>query len=586
VRIASCDALFAVEIGKQHMHSPECLRRPSAQGHESQINKGVVSMRMTEARGMRHFAPWVGGCALLLIWYPGDPAHANETELRKACTSLSSLSAPGFKVEAADWVGATRLPAGPAGASIEVPDHCLFRVMIDPRPSGLDDMSYGTGIELRLPANWNHRLLFQGGGGLNGVLNPAVGPVAGFPSALSRGFAVVSTDSGHRGKNAIDSRFGVDQQAKLDFAYQAVARTTLQAKSLTARVYGKKPDYSYYMGCSTGGREAMLAAQRLPLEFDGVVAGNPSYNLTRVAIHQIWSLQTVTRIAPKDASGKPELSRAFTDEQLKGISQAVLRQCDALDGLRDGMINDFQACRFTPKSMVCDAAGAPTAGECLTAAQADALEKIFGGARNSRGEPLYGTFPFDTGIAAPAWRGMHLGSGGTPPANATLGRDTLRHFAMTPPAPELDPLRFDFDRDVTHTSETAAINDAVGTLHTSFAGHGGKMIVYHGLSDQAMATGVLTDWYEHLTPRDAGGPQAWARLFLIPGMTHCAGGQSTDQFDMLAAIQAWVEQGRAPDRIVASGKAFSAVTRPLCPFPKVARYDGGPASDEHSFSCR
>jgi hypothetical protein len=543
-------------------------------------------MRMQEARGVQRFTRWMIGCAIVAALSSGPSARADEAGFRKACASLSSLSTPGFKVEAADWVGATRLPAGPAGATVEVPDHCLFRVMIDARPSGMEDMSYGTGIELRLPANWNHRLLFQGGGGLNGVLSPAIGPVGGFPAALSRGFAVVSTDSGHRGKSAIDSRFGVDQQAKLDFAYQAVARATLQAKSLVARVYGNKPDYSYYMGCSTGGREAMLAAQRLPLEFDGVVAGNPSYNLTRVAINQIWSLQTVTRIAPKDASGKPDLSRAFTDQQLKAVSDAVLRQCDALDGLRDGMINDFQACRFDPASMVCGSAGAPAAGECMTSAQAGALKAIFGGARNSRGEPLYGTFPFDTGIAAPVWRGMHLGNGGNPPANATLGRDTLRNFAMTPPAPELDPLRFDFDRDVSRTSETASINDAVATLHTSFAGHGGKMIVYHGLSDQAMATGALTDWYEHLTPREAEGPQGWARLFLIPGMTHCGGGQSTDQFDMLAAIQAWVEQGHAPDRITASGKAFPGATRPLCPFPKVARYDRGPASDEHSFSCR
>ena len=528
----------------------------------------------------------IGGAITLIALTSAPPAHAADADLRNACASLKSLSAPGFNIDAADWVIATRIAAGPNGATVEVPDHCLFRVTIDPRPATLEDMSYGTGIEMRFPANWNRRLLFQGGGGLNGVLNPAIGSVSGFSSALSRGFAVVSTDSGHRGKSAIDSRFAVDQQAKLDFAYQAVARVTQQAKSLVARVYGKKPDFSYYVGCSTGGREAMLAAQRLPLEFDGVVAGNPSYNLTRVAINQIWSLQTVTRIAPKDASGKPDLSRAFTDQQLKAVSDSVLRQCDALDGLRDGMINDFQACRFDPQSLVCDSAGAPAAGGCLTAAQTGALKAIFGGARNSRGEPLYGTFPFDTGIAGPAWRGMHLGSGGNPPANATLGRDTLRNFAMTPPAPELDPLQFDFDRDVSRTSETASINDAVGTLHTSFAGHGGKMIVYHGLSDQAMATGSLTEWYEHLTPRDAEGPQGWARLFLIPGMTHCGGGQATDQFDMLSAIQAWVEQGRAPDRIVASGKALPGVTRPLCPFPKVSRYRDGPANDEHSFSCR
>lgn len=543
-------------------------------------------MRMPDVPQFRSLKNWTGACAALFALTAGQHARADTADLRATCSSLASLSTPAFKVETAEWVAATRFPAGPAGASVEVPDHCLFRVMIDARPSNVEEMSYGTGIELRLPANWNHRFFFQGGGGLNGVLLPAVGAAGAFPAALARGFAVVSTDSGHRGKSAIDSRFGVDQQAKLDFAYQAVARTTTQAKSLVTRFYGQKPDYSYYVGCSTGGREAMLAAQRLPLEFDGVVAGNPSYNLTRVAVNQVWSLQQVTRIAPQDASGKPDLSRAFSDEQLKAASEAVLKQCDALDGLRDGMINDFQACHFDPKSLVCGARGAPAAGQCLSDAQAGALKAIFGGARNSHGEQLYGTFPYDTGVAGPAWRGMHLGNGGNPPANATLGRDTLRNFAMTPPAPELDPLRFDFDRDLARTNETAAINDAVGTLHTSFAGHGGKMIVYHGLSDQAMATGVLTDWYEHLTPRDARGPQAWSRLFLIPGMTHCGGGQSTDQFDMLTAIQEWVEKGRAPDRVVASGKAFPGITRPLCPYPQVARFDGGNASDEHSFTCK
>jgi len=543
-------------------------------------------MRMPDVPRFRSLMSWTGACAAMACLTTGQHAHADTPDLRATCSSLASLSSPAFKVEAAEWVAATRLPAGPAGATVEVPDHCLFRVMIDARPSNVEEMSYGTGIELRLPANWNHRFFFQGGGGLNGVLLPAVGAVGTFPSALARGFAVVSTDSGHRGKSAIDSRFGVDQQAKLDFAYQAVARTTTQAKSLITRFYGQKPDYSYYVGCSTGGREAMLAAQRVPLEFDGVVAGNPSYNLTRVAVNQVWSLQQVTRIAPKDTSGKPDLSRAFSDEQLKAASEAALKQCDALDGLRDGMINDFKACQFDPKSLVCGARGAPAAGQCLSDTQAGALKAIFGGARNSHGEQLYGTFPYDTGIAGPAWRGMHLGNGGNPPANATLGRDTLRNFAMSPPAPELDPLRFDFDHDLARTNETAAINDAVATLHTSFAGHGGKMIVYHGLSDQAMATGVLTDWYEHLTPRDAQGPQAWARLFLIPGMTHCGGGQSTDQFDMLAAIQEWVEKGHAPDRVIASGKAFPGITRPLCPYPKVARFDGGNASDERSFSCK
>jgi pimeloyl-ACP methyl ester carboxylesterase len=534
--------------------------------------------------GVRRMLSVASATFVCLLAGPPSPAAAAPSQ--RSCTALKALAAPGYEVITAEWVQASRLPSGPGGATADAPAHCLVRVTLDARPSDIEGMQYGTGIELRLPANWNRRLLFQGGGGLDGVLLPALGNVAGFKSALARGFAVVSTDSGHRGRNSIDARFGVDQQAKLDFAYQAVARTSHEAKGLLQRYYGSKPQYSYFVGCSTGGREAMMAAQRLPLEFDGVVAGNPSFNLTRVAVNQIWSLQTITRIAPRDASGRPLMYQAFTDSQLKGLSSAVLQQCDELDGLRDGMINDFQRCKFDPRSQVCGASGAPGIEACLTATQADALRDVSGGARNSRGEPLYGNFPYDTGIASPAWRAMHLGTPTSEPANATLGRDTLREFSMTPPDPTFDPRKFDFDRDLARTDETASINDAVATLLSTFAGHGGKMIVYHGLSDQAMATGALTAWYERLTPRSAAGPQDYARLFLIPGMTHCGGGQATDQFDMLSAIQDWVEKGQPPDRVVAIGKALPGVTRPLCPFPKVARYDRGDVNDERSFSCR
>ncbi len=539
------------------------------------IEKGVPMTAIRTALGI--------ACAAAFILLMSNQALADEDDSRKACESLAALSTQAFRVDTSQWVAASLQPAGPGGATAEVPAHCLFRVVMDPRPSGIEGVSYGTGIELRLPLAWNGRLLFQGGGGLDGSLNPAFGSVSGFPSALARGFTVVSTDGGHRGRSNVDSSFAADQQAKLDFAYQAVQRTTGEAKALINRYYGRKPDYTYFMGCSTGGREAMLAAQRLPLEFDGVVAGNASFNLTRVAMNQVWSLQTVTRIAPRDATGKPQLYEAFTDAQLKAVASAALKQCDGLDGLDDGMINDFKACRFDPASLKCGSEGMQP---CLSAQQIEGLKDIFGGARNSRGESLYGDTPYDTGIALPAWRAMHLGTATSPPANASLGRDTLRLFSMTPSNPDFDPLRFDFDRDLGTLAETAAINDAVATLHSTFAGHGGKMIVYHGLSDQAMWTGALTQWYGKLTPRDSRGPQSWARLFLVPGMTHCGGGQSTDQFDMLTAIQQWVEKGQAPDRVVASGRAFPGKTRPLCPYPKVARFDGGNPDNQESFSCR
>ncbi|HEY8521584.1 MAG TPA: tannase/feruloyl esterase family alpha/beta hydrolase [Gammaproteobacteria bacterium] len=504
------------------------------------------------------------------------PAAADEAESRSACAKLGLLDVPAFRVDTTEWVAADE----------SAPAHCLFRGTLNARPSSIEGVSLGIGFELRLPLEWNGRFLFQGGGGLNGALNPAVGNVSGGPSALARGFAVVSTDGGHRGRSIVDASFAVDQQAKLDFAYHAVQRTTYEAKHIVNRFYGRAPEYSYFVGCSTGGREGLLAAQRLPLEFDGVVAGDPAFNLTRIAVNQVYSLQTVTRIAPIGADGKPDLSRAFTDAQLRGVADAVTAECDALDGLADGMINDFEACSFDPGSLQCGTARNDAGGQCLAEEQVDALRDIFGGARNSRGESLYGPFTFDTGIANPVWRSMHLGSDGRPPANATLGADTLRLFAMTPARPDLDPLEFDFDRDVALTAETAAINDAIATLHSTFAGRGGKLIIYHGLSDQGMSAGALIDWYAKITPRDDEGPQDWARMFFVPGMTHCAGGQATDTFDMLTAIQAWVEEGRAPDRIIATGRAFPGVTRPLCPYPQVARYDGGDPNSADSFSCR
>jgi feruloyl esterase len=525
----------------------------------------------------------LGSLALVAL---SHAACAADADPEVACAALAELSTPAFRVDLAEWNRAGPVPTGPGGATTELPAHCRFQVVLDPRTSDLEGLSYGVGFELRLPLEWNGRFLFQGGGGMNGSLGAAIGNVNGAPSALARGFAVVSTDGGHRGGSPIDSRFAVDQQARLDFAYGAVTRTTYEAKAVVERYYGRRPEHSYFMGCSTGGREAMLVAQRLPLEYDGVVAGNAAFNFSRLVANQLWSLQTVTRHAPRDASGKPQTSQLFSDAQLKAVADGVLASCDALDGLADGMINDFQACRFDPVQLQCSSTGAPGPEQCLSHTQVTALQELVGGAQDSRGNSLYGSTVYDTGIATAAWRGMHFGNGDNPPGNAGLGRDTMANYILTPMQPDLDPLAFDFDRDMPRTLETAAINDAVSTMHSTFAGQGGKLIVYHGLSDQGMFAGPILDWYNRITPRSDRGPQDWARLFMIPGMTHCGGGQSTDQFDMLTAIQQWVEQGKAPDLVTATGRAFPGVERPLCPYPQVARYDGGDPAQAASFSCR
>ena len=469
---------------------------------------------------------------------------------------------------------------------MSLPEHCLFRGTLSPR-TGPDGQHFGIGIELRLPVSWNGRFMFQGGGGLDGVLTPSYGLVSGnrFPSALARGYAVASTDGGHRSKSMIDAHFALDQQARIDYAYNALDKTTYVAKALIARFYGAPPRRSYFVGCSNGGRQAMVVAERMPLEFDGVVAGDPSFRLTRTNIDEAWNEIVLARVAPKDAQGRPIISRALSQADLRLLGAAVLKECDGKDGLVDGMINDFRACRFDPAVLTWRAAKTPG---CLTGPQVTALKALMAGPHDSQGRTLYATFPYDAGIADPAFYRMHFGTSpdGVPnSADATLGFDSLRYYSMTPPDPAFDPMKFDFDRDPQRLAETAKINDADSVLLSSFARHG-KLILYHGLSDQGLSPLDTAAWYDRLQSASGGHVQSWARLFLVPGMTHCSGGPSTDEFDMLTAIEDWVEKEHAPDRIIARGRSFPNETRPLCPYPTVARYTGGDPRDAKSFTCK
>ncbi len=518
----------------------------------------------------------VAGAALL-----SAPGAAQAAAPVNDCAGISALGTAQTVIEIAELVAAGALPDQPG-----LPEHCHVQGMIDPR-TGADGRAYGVGFDLRMPTGWNGRFVFQGGGGLDGILNPAFGDIFGAldPSALARGFAVVSTDGGHRSPSMIDASWAADQQARIDYAYGAMDQATRKGKELAEYYYGAAPDYSYLLGCSNGGRQGLMAAQRFPLHFDGIVAGDPNFRLTRLAMNQVHNIQTVAAIAPRDDNGRPILSRAFTVPQLEAAGDAILARCDDLDGLADGMINDWRACDFDPAELACSANGADT---CLSDAQVDAMRKLNHGPLDAEGNPLYGRFAWDTGIAGPAWRSMRMGSatdGRWDAADVVLGFETLRQVSLTPPDPDFDPMEFDFAADLPRTQEVAALGDADGVWLSTFAGHG-KLIMYHGNSDQGMATGAMTDWYDAVVAANGEDITDSARLFLIPGMAHCSGGQATDRFDMLTAIQEWVEEGRAPDRIVATGDAFPGVSRPLCPYPLVARYEGGNPDDEASFICR
>jgi pimeloyl-ACP methyl ester carboxylesterase len=470
--------------------------------------------------------------------------------------------------------------------SASQPAHCIVRGAAAPR-TGADGKSYETRFELRLPTAWSGRFLYQGGGGNDGTVAPAVGRNTGSFSdtGLQRGFAVITTDAGHQGPTP---EFGLDPTARVDHAYAAHERTATIAFALVARYYGRAPDRKYFVGCSGGGRQGMMFAQRYPTYFDGIAICAPAMSVSSGAtIAAAWDSQTYLSVAPTDTNGQRILSQAFSDADLALVARSITAACDAADGATDGMVLRPEACRFDPKRLQCP--GAKDAG-CLTSAQATALERTFAGPRDSSGRALYVGQAWDPGIAAPGWRQWKLGSSqtGTPnAANTTLMAGALAHEFFTPPDPAFDITQFDFDRDPARMEAFSAIFDTYRDASLAeFRKRGGKLLIFHGTADPIFSALESIDYYQRLT-HDTG---RWARLFLVPGMNHCAGGPATDSFDGLGAIVDWVERGAAPSRIEASARSgttyFPGRTRPLCAYPSFARYNGsGSLEDGANFVC-
>jgi len=516
------------------------------------------------------------GLLALLIAYAASPVTAQSTALGPAdCAALQKLQLPGVALSeiSAEWI-----PAGPAPDSFQrapaigLPAHCRLRGTLD-RRQGVDGQPYGIGFALALPAAWNGRFLFQGGGGFNGVLADPIGyPAAGETPALARGFAVATTDAGHRSpnSNALDTAFLRDQQATIDFAYRAVERVTAVAKTILARHYGKPVSRSYFAGCSTGGREAMLVAQRYPMEFDGVIAGAPAMRTYYAVLGTDWVNVQLNQVAPRGADGQPVARDALSSTQKRAVIDAVRNACDANDGVRDGLVFNTRACTFDPKTLVC---GDKSSGAgCLAAAQAAALERAFAGPRTSAGRQLYSPFPFDTGIADTGQGIPGLLNGGLnlSPASTT-DVDAAARWA--------------------DSNGPSALTDTVGwTNMTTFVNRGGKMLFFHGVSDPTFSAVDTIDYYNRLAAANGGADsvQAWSRLFLVPGMGHCGGGSlTTDSFDLLTALVDWVERNVPPDAVVASRSSEPRLSRPLCAYPRYAHYSGrGDPNDAASFACR
>ena len=507
--------------------------------------------------------------------------------------TISTATAP--KLRCADLAGMATADkvvvtsAQPEAPTPTLPGHCIVRGSANPH-DGADHSHFAIGFEVRLPDRWSGRFLFQGGGGNDGAVAPAIGANtgAGSPPALAHGFAVATTDGGHSGRTA--ASFGFDHQARVDHAFNAYDKTTVIARALMRLYYGRDPDWSYVIGCSGGGRQAMMFSQRFPAYFDGVVACAPAMRVSSGAtISAAWESKLYRAVAPV-ADGAPVLSQAFSNDDLRLVSRAILNACDARDGAVDGAIDDYRDCTFDPKVLLCP--GAKDAS-CLSGAQVEALARGFGGPRNSAGAPLYSRWPWDAGVSAPGWRAWKIGSSPDTRPNsafASLMQDAMDNEFFTPPDPRFSIFDFDFDRDPARMEAESAIYDTYrDDKLTAFHGRGGKIIFIHGLSDPIFSPLDTMDYYNRLARNNGGisATRSWARAFFVPGMNHCSGGPSTDTFDGLAAIVAWVEDNRAPDRIVATGRAFPGRSRPLCAYPAQAHYSGsGDIESAGSFVCR
>jgi len=477
----------------------------------------------------------------------------------------------------------------PMGASATLPAHCMVKGRINPR-TGVNDTPFAIGFELRLPTNWSGRFFFQGGGGNDGSSSNAIGsPGNGGRPALSRGFATVKTDGGHIGGSA--ASFGFDPQARIDHAYNAFGKTAVTAKAIIDLYYGKMPDKSYFAGCSGGGRQGMMFTQRYPEYFDGVIASAPAMSVaTGASISVAWEAITYNSIAPTDTNGNHILSQAFSNADLTLVANAILQKCDGKDGLVDGMINNRDKCSFDPSVLEC--AGMKDA-TCLSPEQVSALKTGFGGPFNSAGQALYIDWPWDAGISASGWRMWKLGTSLTATPNSaffTLMQDAIRNEFFTPPDPTFSILDFNFDTDPARMEAFGEIYDTWEDAKlAAYRDHGGKLLIFHGVSDPIFSANESVDYYDRLVAANHGLEKAgaFARLFLVPGMNHCGGGPCTDLYDTLSAMIDWVENGNAPDRIIATGAAFPGLSRPLCPYPEQAYYNGsGDVADESSFICK
>lgn len=503
-------------------------------------------------------------------------AHDARAQDAASCVALGELKLPNAALEI---TSAQHIPAGPAAAGPQgqpgfrgtLPAHCRVEGILE-RRTGVNGVEYGIRFALALPDDWSGRFLFQGGGGLNGSVNPPLGAAAaGATPALARGFAVVSNDTGHRGAG-FDGSFFADQKATLNFLWLANGKVTVVAKEIIDAYYRKPADHSYFVGCSTGGREAMIMSQRYPTYFDGLVSGAPAMRTGFSNLGMRSVSVALSAAAQRDASGNVIAGSALSEGDKKLIVDSLLKTCDADDGIADGLIFDPLSCDFDPAELAC--AGAKNES-CLSPAQASAVKQALSGPKTPRGQQVYPGYLYDTGITTNA-QGVIPG---------------VLNGAASPVGPRTPPTTQDVDAEIAEVlAAPSTLGDTASWTNLStFSGNGGKLLFYHGVSDPWFSSLDTVRYYETLAAQSGGldATRDWSRLFLVPGMGHCRGGSALDEFDLVSAIVDWVENDRAPDSVVATGNAFPGRSRPLCPHPQHTHYKGsGNPEDATNFECR
>ena len=458
------------------------------------------------------------------------------------CEQIKSLKLPNTTITTAESVAGVKDRAA----------HCrVFAVLAPSSDSHIE-------MELWMPVEWNGKFEAVGNGGWSGSIN-----LAGMAAAMREGYATASTDTGHKQSETPGASFALGHPEKLiDFGHRAIHEMTVQSKALIAAFYGRAPRLSYWNSCSNGGRQGLMEAQRYPADFDAILAGAPAANWTGRALQSLWVAQVLHK---NEASYIPPAKYPL-------LHNAAISACDKLDGVRDGILENPQQCKFDPAVLRCQ--GADSAA-CLTEPQVEAASKI------------YATEKFYPGLAY----GSELGwaTYGGPRAFAT-GVD-FGKFVMFKD-PNWDYQTLDAGRAVAEAEK--ADNNATNALNPdlrAFLARGGKLIQYHGWSDPQIPPMHSVNYYNSVLEAMGGTSKIVDsyRLFMVPGMAHCGGGNGPNQFDAFAALERWRESGTAPERIVATRVTNNKVemTRPLCPYPTVAKYTGvGSTNDAGNFVCK